>query len=525
MSTRELLRRFRAAGDEGAALVAAVGVVIIGMMLASVVVAQAIVVGNDSGRDRARMIQVHGAEGAIDQVYSLLETGTPCAWPASGSRAISSSPGETSVVADIDYWDENGDALGCADGALSGTPASAVITATASTADIAGDGVKPTRTVQARVLLHPLTEPGSGAAIYSYSNGHMTNNFTLNNGEPDSDADVWIDDGNVDCNSNATVRGRVFIANGGMDMSNNCLIESDLRMKNNLRIHQGRVGGDTYVYSGGATLNGSSARIDGDLTVSGTATNSQGGAIAPLVGGAVTTGWAPPTGLVRIPLPEINYKPADWGGFSTSTSFEQWMYEQAAANNVPDWNEFYKRNECQSDITRDSYSLGGNIKSPGGATIIDARTCSNGVRMRNINLELRGDLVIFAKSFNFTNSVNVSSAPGNNYKLWLIVPDTNPNGVAECSGGAGSIEINSQVKFIGPSLETFIYSPCDVNISNDISLHGQVYGRSVKMQNNLNVTYRGIGVPGVDLFPDSTVAGSGNVVEIVYKREIGTPSS
>src|SRR5690606_14076379 len=134
--------------------------------------------------------QVHAAEGAIAQVYGLLEAGSPCTWPATGQHAVSSSPGETAVAASIRYWDEDGNELSCADGALSGLPAEAVITATAETADIAGDGLKPERTVQARVLLHPLTEPGAGAAIYSYSSGQMTNYFTLNNGEADSDADV-----------------------------------------------------------------------------------------------------------------------------------------------------------------------------------------------------------------------------------------------------------------------------------------------------------------------------------------------
>ena len=524
MSKRELLRRWRAAGDEGAALVAAIGVVIIGMMLASIVVAQAIVVGNDSGRDRARMIQVHGAEGAVDQVYGLLEMGTPCTWPASGQHAVSSSPGETSVTATITYFDENNAELSCSSGALSGVPASAVITATADTADIAGDGVKPTRTVQARVLIHPLTEPGSGAAIYSYSNGHMTNNFTLTNGEADEDADVWIDDGNVNCNSNVTIHGRVFIANGNIQMSNSCTIMKDLRVKNGLTMHQGHIQGSAYVYNGSASMNGTQARIDGDLTVSGTATNTQGGAIAPLVGGAVTTGWSPATGIQRIPLPEVNYIPSDWGGYSTSTSFAQWLKSEAEANNAQTWVPFRTGDPCGTQISNANWSMNGNVRSPVGNTIIDARGCSNGFQAQNVNFRLRGDLVIFAKKFNFTNTVNFISDDGNEHKLWIIVPDSNPNGVAHCSSDIGNIEVNSNVNFGGPKIKTFLYTPCTASISNNIELHGQVYARDVLMQNNLKVTYRSIGIPGVDLFPDSVVEGAGYEVEVVYKREIGTPS-
>lgn len=521
----ELLRRWRAAGDEGAALVAAIGVVIIGMMLASVVIAQAIVVGNDSGRDRARTIQVHGAEGAVDQAYALLEYGTPCSWPESGSHALSASPGETSVRATITYYDENGQELSCANGALSGTPAEAVITATADTAEIAGDGIKPTRTVQARVLIEPITEPGAGAAIYSYRNGHMTNYFTLVNGEADSDADVWIDDGDVNCNSNVHIQGRLFVANGKIDTSNNCTIEKDLRVKKGLTMHQGRIKGNAYVYQGNASMNGTQARIDGDLSVSGTATNTQGGAVAPLVGGAVTTGWAPGTGLQRIPLPEVNYVPSDWGGFTTGISLAQWLKEEAQANNAPSWVPFLANNPCGTQISNANWSMNGDVRTPLGKTIIDARSCSNGFQAQNVTFKMRGDLVIFAKSFNLTNTTKFVSEDGGDHKLWLIVPDPNPNGTAECiSGQTGDIAISMNADFGGPKIETFLYTPCQASISNNVKLAGQVYARDVLMQNNLTVTYRSIGIPGVDLFPDSVVEGAGYKVQVVYKREIGTPT-
>src|SRR5665647_3662973 len=94
--------------DRGSALVAALAVAIIGFALASVVVAQATSVSNDSGRDRARTVQVHGAEGAVDAMYAALETGTPCAWPTTGTSLISTAPDQTGVSVAVNYADATG---------------------------------------------------------------------------------------------------------------------------------------------------------------------------------------------------------------------------------------------------------------------------------------------------------------------------------------------------------------------------------------------------------------------------------
>ncbi len=521
--TMNRIRRALLASDEGSALVAAVSVAIIGMMLTAVVVAQAVIVTNDAGRDRARTVQVHGAEGAVDHLYGVLETQTPCTWPASGTKLVSSAVNETVVSATITYYDDANNAIACADGVLAATPASAVITATAGSGELAGDGIDPTRTVQAKVLLDPLTEPGAGAAIFSsYAIGTITNNFTLSDDEPDSDADVWIDGGDVDCNSNVSIKGRLFVADGRLAMSNNCTVEKDVRVKGNLTMHQGRIQGDGYVYSGNATMNGTQARVDGNLTASGSISNSTGGGMTGIVGGTVTPGWAPPSQITKVPLPEVTYAPGDWAGYSTATSFAQWLKGEAENNGAQPWVPFRSGDPCGTQISRPNWSMNGPVRSPNGKTIIDARACTNGFRIQDATLRLRGDLVIFARSFNITNTVNVVSADGNPYTLWLIVPDTNPNGVAECSGTAGKIEVNSTVNFGGPTVNTFLYSPCDVSVSNNVSLHGQVYGKSVKLQNNLNVTFRGVGIPGVDLFPEMPVAGAGMEVQVVYKREIGS---
>src|SRR5450759_721006 len=188
-------------GDAGSALVAAIAVAVIGMMLATIVVSQAILVNKDSGSDRVRMVEVHGAEGAVDAVYATLETSTPCTWPPSGTQVVNTAPDKANVSATITYWDASPTPvqLPCvAVTGVTGTPAYAVITATTTT------GGTVQRTMQSKVRLTPLNDASHSAAVFAAKSIMTTNDFTVESVVPGSTADIWVDSGNVDCNSNVT---------------------------------------------------------------------------------------------------------------------------------------------------------------------------------------------------------------------------------------------------------------------------------------------------------------------------------
>src|SRR5665811_1651310 len=95
-----------------------------------------------------------------------------------------------------------------------------------------------------------------------------------------------------------------------------------------IRDSQGTVQGNVWVYKGKAVLNGSSAHIGGNLTTSGTASDSTGGSLSSRVGGAVQTGWVPPAPLAQVPLPHVGYVPTDWAGFSTRL-FAPWAQDSS----------------------------------------------------------------------------------------------------------------------------------------------------------------------------------------------------
>ena len=155
--------------DSGVALVMAMGVALLGIMVAGIVITMTIIAANDSGRDRVRTAEVHTAEAAVDTTMAILETTTPCPGPAFSGITYGSGPEASTVAVTIEYTKEN--ALGatvdltCIGGLLSDVPSKAVITAT-STAVKTQQGLQPVRTLQAQVNLTPVYSPGALSLIH-----------------------------------------------------------------------------------------------------------------------------------------------------------------------------------------------------------------------------------------------------------------------------------------------------------------------------------------------------------------------
>jgi len=516
-------RRLTAAGGErGSVLVAAVAVAIIGAMLAVVVVANVVVSARASGADRARTTDVHAAEGLVDSVYLQLEAATPCRYPATGTTTAGAAPSRVTGSATVDYYDKDGKKLTCASGAVTGgTAASAVVTATAR------DDDGKARTVQSKVLLTPSVVSGRGAAIFAANSIMTTNAFTVGTVLPDEKADVWVDTGNVDCNSGVKVDGSLIIAKGGIRMSGACRVTGDLWSKNAVEISQAQsqglasVGGSLFATANAAMNSG--VKIGKDIMLTGTLTtwgNIQ-------VGGVTRTGLSASQMPQYVPrgLPEVTYRPQDWAGFANTgdrqAAYRQWVRDNAAANNAQSWAASRDTTKDQCLVAGANYDLNGPLVSPAVPTVFDTRNCSQTSFQNGLNLQLRSDLVIYAKDFYSTGNFQVTSKDGNPHQLWIIVPDPNPNGVAECTGGIGNIKGDSGSLAVSP-ITLFLYTPCTIDTNNSTNLSGQLYGGTVNLRNALTVNFVPIGIPGVDL-PSTAPMSAGYRVDVVYKREIGTP--
>lgn len=528
------MKRRASADDTGSALVTAIGVMLVAMALASIVVATAIVSTNDSSRERAQTFEVHSAEGVVDTLYAVLETETPCVWPASGSVSAGTAPAPTDVTATIAYYDKNLQPLTCTNGAVSGTPATAVITAKADSKR-AGVGVDTQRKVQAKVNLTPTTINGRGAAIFAGRSIMTTNGFNLNSVTPGSDTDVWVDSGDVNCNSNVNIDGNLIVVTGKTDISGNCRVTKDLWSKQALTVHQAQgaglttVGQDTYA-AGGATLAGGSS-YGRNVTVVGSYSTWGAG---PAVGGILKTGASSSSLPVyqAVGLPEVIYKPSDWAGFIISgdrqQAYRDWVRQNAIADGAPSWSDaLVNSGTKQCSIAGDNWSLNGPLVGPSVPTIFDTRFCAKTTMQGNLNIKLNSDLVIFANDFYATGNFQISSADGQPHKAWIIVPDpdVSPNGTADCGktvGGytSGNIKFDSGSLAVSP-VTFFGYTPCTLETNNTMTFYGQLYGKDVILRNNMTMRYDPIGIPGVDLPSTAPVAAAGYRVDVVYKREIG----
>ncbi|MCC2314817.1 hypothetical protein [Cellulomonas xiejunii] len=530
--SRAIARRLAHSGrDRGSALVSAVAIALIGLALASVVVASSIQGARDSGEDRARTAEMHTAEGVVDAVFAELEVGTPCQWPATGSHAGGTSPGGTQATATIAYYDEHDALLPCAAGVVTGTPASAVVTGVAT-----GAGTDVKRAVQTKVNLTPLTIDGRGAAIFAASSILSTNGFTLDTALPDTAVDVWVDSGDVNCNSNVKIDGNLIVVEGTTEISNNCHITQDLWSKKKLTVHEQQgaglrtVGQDTYV-AADATLAGGS-KYGRDVIIAGAMTTWGTG---PQVAGTTRTGvgaGALPQ-YVKVGLPEVNYIPSDWVGFDNAgnraQAYKDWVTSNAVANGAPTWSEMYMPAGNKCTVAGADYSLKGPLVGPTVATVFDTRFCPTTTFQGGLNIKLRADMVIFANNFYATGNFTITSADGDPHQVWIIVPDPDvtPNGVAECNktvgpNRSGDIKFDSGTNITAP-ITFFGYTPCTIDTNNTMSLYGQLYGKDVKLRNALKVRYVPIGIPGVDLASTSPVSSSGVRVDVVYKREVKAP--
>jgi Tfp pilus assembly protein PilX len=521
--------------ERGSALVAALAVALVCLALGSVVVANAIETSQDSGADRAHTTEVHAAEGAVDAVYAALEAGTPCTWPASGALDSGSAPTGTQTTATVAYFDEHGVALPCAGDAVTGDPTTAVVTATSTGqgADALGGGT--TRTVQSKVELTPNMVPGRGAAIFAANSIMTTNGFTLETSLPDTPVDVWVDTGNVNCNSNVKIDGNLIVVNGTTDISNACRITQNLWSSKKLSVHAAQsaglatVGQDTYV-SANATIAGGS-KYGRDLIIAGSMDTWGGG---PVVSGQLKTG----VGTAAIPqyvpvgLPEVLYKPSDWTGFANAgdrrAAYKTWVADNAIANGST---KAERRNPAsdQCRIEGPSYDLNGPLLGPTVATVFDTRHCSNTRFENGLTIKLRADMVIFANDFYATGDFKVVSADGQPHNMWIIVPDpdTTPNGVAECGktvagSKSGNIKFDSGSLAVSP-ITFFGYTPCTLETNNTMTFYGQLYGGSVILRNSMTMRYVPIGIPGVSFPTTNPTVSSGYRVDVVYKREIRTP--
>ena len=510
-----LLRQRMRQDDSGIALVIAMGVALIGITVASLVIMQTIVAANDSGRDRLRTTEVHSAEAAIDATMAELEVTTPCGAPSFSPITYGAGPQETQVAVTIQYYDATG-AVACSGGVPTRMPSSAIVQATSSGVN-GGFGVQPTRTVEAELNLTPRVNLSNNAAIFSSSDLTTSTGLKLSPALLDQEADVWIDSGGWYCNVPTTITGGLYVPSGDVKFNNGCFISGNMWVQGNFDVSgadavKNTVGKDLTVRTGNLTHRASNNwKVGGDITIGGSEIASSGRTL--IAGGEKRTnvGAANIKNMSPVGIPQISYKATDW----TSKGFVIRSATDLATDIKAQWG-LSEQPWTWGNIDTCNWAgwiaPGKPLKFPSVNTVFDLRSCTNVTPNNNITFEFYADTAFFVKNYNSTGTVIFKSGDGRPHKVWIISP------VAGGGYTPGNIVSSPEMSVQAP-LETFWYTPNNLELKSASSIRGQVYGGKVTMSSPVSFEYTDVGVPGVSLV-SAVESANGFVVELTYKREV-----
>src|SRR5690625_237238 len=510
--------------DSGSAIVAAIGVMIICLSLGALIISQAIVVQRDSGRDRARTVEVHSAEAAVDQIYHALQQGE---FECEMEFPEPFGPDGVVVSAKLEFWLSDGTKHECANGAPF-NPERARVTATARNLNKTAARTEPRRTVECVLLLNEIKNPNQGAAIFS-AGGLNFNNPPAVSGTA---SDVWVE-GNYICDSSDGnwIEGNIYAPSGTVYMSN-CKVDGSIYSFGNVSLpsEDNHVTGSIFVKNGGVDVQNRSAIIEGNVVA------AKGfGIFEEVVKGNIYPNVIPDPFPTAEGLPPVHYSkmsdwfdPANWDepdevfvtwetGETPAQAWKRTLAENANMNQI----EGYDANsECPTfgdywNTTGKIIRLPANTSGESSVPrMYDASKCD--ITTNGNQSVLDGGAAIFVCSIKFqgnNDGLTVYSGDGEQHRLWVIAPTDDVNG---CSSGK---RVESNGGFTASSeMDVFFYTPGAFDFKN-VNISGNIYAGSVNFHERSVVRGAGMRVPGVDLRPGQVDIGGSWNVDVVYKRE------
>ena len=479
-------------GDDGIALMMALMVIVVATILAVAALNLATHTLNGSSIDRNRTQSVAAAEAALDNaVFTIQQAGAtlPCTFLPG---TLPTSPATANYSVTISYYSTNpptGSPMTCTPGTPFPTPpASAEITSKAYIGSSAATG----RAMDAEITLTP--QEGLGDAIYGYNLISLSNNATMTRmaGSTAPDADMYTN-GNFVCSNNETIDGSVY-AQGSITAANGntCSVTGSYEAVGNVNLDGQMTVGHNVVASGTpgnpSTINLKNVTVGGSVYASGSLTTKN----TTISGTSSSNGSTP--AVPTQPFPQYTYQ---------SSYFSGWTID----NNVSD---------CSASPT-DTNSVYYMVNHMSTATANTVIITSCAITWASTSFNLAKDLVIFSTGgFTTTQKVQVDSTDSTTHNLELIVPYG-----TSCSGNNGQINFSNQTAMgngnTPDDIDTFLYSPCNVTLSNNQGITGQVYSDgTVTITNKWTMTMQEMPLYGalVNATPLSYIA------EYDYKREI-----
>lgn len=366
------------------------------------------------------------------------------------------------------------------------------------------------------VLPQPVQGTGPGVFGYQVVDSSVTNLTIKQQGN--SKPGIMFVNGSMNCQSGGYIQGDIILGGGSYSTTSACTINGDVYASNTVSIANnstilgnvvatGVIGGYSVTLAKGSTVNGSIVsegpdsigdKVGGSITagpVTGTTIikGAVGGSVvsasAVSIGSGGSVAGSVTPNKSGIPTPVLPVVVPPWIDFV----YDPTMWVDASGNPFTVVNA----TNCSTDVAA-------KINAATGPTIVNALAgsgCNGGaVNLSGLNLTLKGDVALFASSYQLKSQTITSSTPSISgaERFWMITPDgVYGNRLPDCPAGAVKSQINNQV-VTDSSVDVLIYTPCGLS-STGSSLWGQMYTNDVKFDNSFTLNFVPVGLPGWDL--------------------------
>ena len=521
------VREVRRTADSGIAIVAAMAVVMLVGVMVTVTIGLAINSAKDTGRDRERSSAVSTAEGQADIVEAQIQSSPPATL---ASTLCGTLPGSATVGSDsfgitttVTYYKADGTAIDCTQLATT-QAAQAKIVAKATGESI--EGTAPAaRTVETLLRLTPTYAAGLDKAIFSNSTMYLANQGVLTSASGKPDADIYTN-GDFYCRSSGEQFSGSIYAQGLISLESNCKITVDAWAKGNVNVTNDgtAIGGRALSANGNVTLGG--ATIGQQARAKGTATGSNCPAGVKCFSGQIVD--APPVTA----FPKLTWDATAQAGWTAAGYTNVVTIPDSTGQFTCSWYQGLNNN---SNLTgADGTVVNFNGKGTGPAawlfangyklpapTILLVNCPNDKVTFQGPPLVINKNVLIVARAgITMSSGTIISAFPGsataaNPNLLYLVQPSSYNGTTTTCSGDG--IALDSSVT-VQNTVNTLLYSPCDIRKANQANIVGQVYsGGEVHVDNQFQMTYIPMPVWG-------GLAGAGSAVksyslDVLYVRE------
>jgi len=561
MLLNRMMRRVRRE-ENGVAIIAVVGVMAVGLLMASLILSSLIGGVAFTSATRASVQSQAAADAGVAAARAGLQKAGDCT--ARGSQYTPDTP-----IAGLDYratvWIRNG-AGAWARGCPASTAAEVRVISNGSAADggVAGNNLGDKAHVETVFAVNPapIVEGPSASAVFTGSGGSVSSIIVSSgNGRP---GDIHILKGDFDCNSGSVIDGSIIVADGNLKITNSCTITGSVKASGKVEISAAvSIAGDVVAAGGPVDITNSTISVGGSVYAAGYANihgtvngsveatgyvNIQangrikqsvraGGyfSIQGRVDGNVTTPstvstYVKPSGLrvggalkigggITTDMSGTDAAKAAWlvnNGWVGSIAFNQTGLTgptpQVAPTTSPwvdfeydwaDWSSAFQLKTWSGACEVGSWNASTHdtykqLANLTSPTVVDSRACSP-LTFQTGTLAIKTDIAFIGKAFTL-GDMKISSADGQPHKIWFLVPDGNPSHAGkDCTNGAGNITNWGSNSQIAAPIYALAYTPCTIALNNGMRWRGQLYSGAFTVSSGDSLVYMPIGIPGTDL--------------------------